>query len=160
MPDTTRTTVTTVGLRPPHDHHDPQELRRAALVIARSPGIRAWLLANDPKALAQLDAALAAHPNSPPASTTLDIPAGAFKPIGEMLHTNSRRDDHLHATVTINGVDFEVDAYAVRMVKGVQEALEADADLSVIHHAVGADGPFQTVRIGRRNYVLVLTPYC
>jgi hypothetical protein len=147
-------------MRPPHDHNDPQELRRAALVIARSPGIRDWLRANDPEALAQLNAALAAHPNSPPTSPTLELPASAFKPIGEMLRTHSRRDDHLHATVTINGVDFEVDAYAVRMVKGVQEALEADADLSAIHHAVGADGPFQTVRIGRRNYVLVLTPYC
>lgn len=38
-----------------------QELLAAALVIARSPTIRAWLRANDAMALQQLDTAVAAH---------------------------------------------------------------------------------------------------
>jgi hypothetical protein len=41
-----------------------QELLAAALVIARSPTIRAWLLANDPMALQQLNTAVAAHENT------------------------------------------------------------------------------------------------
>jgi hypothetical protein len=43
-----------------------QELLAAALVIARSPTIRAWLRANDPMALQQLDTAVAAHQNTDP----------------------------------------------------------------------------------------------
>ena len=41
-----------------------QELLAAAQVIARSPTIRAWLRANDPMALRQLDTALAAYRNT------------------------------------------------------------------------------------------------
>jgi hypothetical protein len=90
----------------------------------------------------------------------LEIPASAFQPTADPYKPDGmREDDHLLATVTICGVDFHVDAFAVRMVKGVQTASQYDEDLGDLHRIVGAEGPFQTVTIRRRNYVLVLTPY-
>jgi hypothetical protein len=50
-----------------------QELLAAALVIARSPTIRAWLLANDPMALQQLDTAVAAHHNTDPTAEPVHL---------------------------------------------------------------------------------------
>jgi hypothetical protein len=100
-----------------------------------------------------------ALPKAPDPRLRLDIPAVAFQPTGG-FGVPTPNSDHLLATVTINGVAFHVDAYAVRMVNGVQTADQLDEDLADIHRIVGADGPFQTIRIGRRYYVLVLTPHC
>jgi hypothetical protein len=45
----------------------------AALVIARSPGARAWLRANDPMALRQLDTALATYQSTEPTTQPMDL---------------------------------------------------------------------------------------
>jgi hypothetical protein len=33
-------------------------------------------------------------------------------------------------------------------------------EYAALHSAVHADGPFQTLRIGKREYVIVLSPHC
>jgi hypothetical protein len=43
------------------------------------------------------------------------------------------------ATLVINGVSFHVEAFAVRMVKGVQTAVTLDESLGRIHDAIGAE---------------------
>ena len=65
----------------------------------------------------------------------------------------------LLTTVLINGCSMHLEAFAVETVGGVQTSLTRDDDLSAIHAAVGADGPWETCRIAGREYVLVASPY-
>ena len=68
----------------------------------------------------------------------------------------------LKATVILNGLDFHLDAFEVAADKsGVQHAApELDQTLVAIHEALAADGPFETLSISGRNYVVVATPFC
>lgn len=71
-------------------------------------------------------------------------------------------DVWLRAPVTIFGVEHSLDAIAVRpAVDGRQQAVCTILDdmLDCLAAAVVADGPFQTVRIRDRDYVLLLTPH-
>lgn len=64
-------------------------------------------------------------------------------------------------TLTINGVDHHLEAIAVNADSAAQcaEAPELDDDLGLFLEAAHADRPFDTVQIGSRDYVLVMTPY-
>ena len=62
--------------------------------------------------------------------------------------------------VTINGVGFHLEGWAVTNVADHQLADYDDDGLGLLHTAVGADGSFETVEIRGREYVLVMSPYC
>jgi len=67
----------------------------------------------------------------------------------------------LRASIDVAGVQHFVDLVAVRVGgHGVQHALSKDLDAMVrLHHlACGADGPFATVTIRGRRFVLFVTP--
>ncbi len=67
----------------------------------------------------------------------------------------------LYGVLTINGVDHHFEAIAVHDVDGLQtaEASSLDESLGLYLLASSAERPFDTVAIGDRRYVLVLTPF-
>ena len=66
------------------------------------------------------------------------------------------------ATLVVNGLPLHVEAIEVEIGDGdVQQANDtSDELLALIHDAVGADGHWQTLDIGGRDYVLIATPFC
>ena len=67
----------------------------------------------------------------------------------------------LLATLTINGTDFHVGAYAVQLDEsGTQVALRYDDTVAAVFAAVGGDGAWEATTIAGREYVLIITPYC
>lgn len=89
----------------------------------------------------------------------LTIPEDDFRPVGDDL--SAAPEAWLHTTLTINGVDHHLEAIAVTDDGGAHraEAPALDDDLGLFLEAAHADRPFDTVRIGPRDYVLVMTPY-
>ncbi|MEO6324957.1 MAG: hypothetical protein ABIT01_19340 [Thermoanaerobaculia bacterium] len=89
----------------------------------------------------------------------LDIPIDLLHPVGDDM--GAAPESWLHAVLTINGVDHHLEAIAVTDASGAQcaEAPALDDDLGHFLEAGHADRPFDTVRIGSRDYVLVLTPF-
>lgn len=66
--------------------------------------------------------------------------------------------------VVINGVSMHVEAWEVtdeNDADGVQQVAPVwEDEYAELHSAVHADGGFQTLRIGDRNYVVVISPHC
>ena len=62
---------------------------------------------------------------------------------------------------SIEGVPFHLTAFEVITdpTSGVQEAVINDEDLGRIHGALGNDGPWMTVDIAGRDYVIIADPY-
>lgn len=58
---------------------------------------------------------------------------------------------------TAGQVSCHLEAWAVETTDVQTAAL---GDLDSLHAAVGGDGPFRTIRIGERDYVVVMTPHC
>jgi len=92
---------------------------------------------------------------------SLELASIPLRPAGQHLGVPS--DLWLRARIVIAGTEHFVDLLRVqRDEKGVQRALSKDLDamLGLHHWACGADGPFSTVKVGTRSYVLFVTPCC
>jgi hypothetical protein len=68
------------------------------------------------------------------------------------------------ARVTIAGCDMHLEAHEVHWDEGpgydTQEFVADGQSLGDIYQAVSAEGPWETVKINGREYVLIATPYC
>jgi len=85
-----------------------------------------------------------------------------FEPIGQHLSASLDPFVWLSAELTLAGQRHRLEAIAVVTdADGFQhaEATDLDATLDAYSNATGADGPFATVRLGAREYVLTVTPY-
>ena len=85
---------------------------------------------------------------------SVEIPASAWQPAAE---DGSR----LITTVVVNGLPLHLEAIEVSTDEyGIQRGCgDADESLATIHEVVGAEGHWQTVTIGGRDYVLIASPY-
>lgn len=83
-----------------------------------------------------------------------------WEPTGSDDNPRSR----LLATLYIEGWAFHVEAYEVKEKEGSYFHVTSDTmfedDLDHYYAAANADGPFQTIRIEGREYVIVMTPFC
>lgn len=93
--------------------------------------------------------------------TSIVIPAEGWIPNDGMADPLSRL--LAHDALVINGCSMHVEAWEVAVDdQGLQHAtaVEDDGDFDSFYEAVHADGHFNTVTIGEREYVLVISPYC
>ena len=94
----------------------------------------------------------------PPAATSpaLHVAASAWRDVSDHQDRSV-----LMATVLIGGVSHHLKAIQVTVQHGLQRAVAADAqeELSTLHAACAAQGPFETVRIESRDYVMTFTPH-
>lgn len=94
---------------------------------------------------------------------SLHVPEDAWEACGPEEDTGEAGDPtaELTCTVVVNGVSFHADAYAVVSTDGCQEAAHPyhEGDLDAVYAAAHAEGRFDTVEIGGRDYVVVLTPH-
>lgn len=90
---------------------------------------------------------------------TIDIPDHLFKPVGEDVGAAAHA--WLRAVVTIRGVCHHLEAIAVEDHDSFQgaEAAKLEEALDSYAEAAASDRPFDTVPIGSRRYVLVMTPF-
>jgi len=76
---------------------------------------------------------------------------------------SSDNDDRsrLLATLQLDDVNFHVEAYEATEGDGVQQFKGAYGDTpEKVYEAIGCDGPWYTVTIDGREYVLIITPFC
>jgi len=94
---------------------------------------------------------------------SLHIPEDAWEACGPEEDTGEPGDPtaELTCTVVVNGVSFHADAYAVVSADFGLAAAHPDheRDLDAVYAAAHAEGRFDTVEIGGRDYVMVLTPH-
>lgn len=113
---------------------------------------------------------LVVAPDGPNATTerpvrvpSLHIPEEAWEPCGPEEDTGEPGDPaaELTCTVTVNGVSFHADAYAVVSAELGLEAAHPDfeEDLDRVYAAAHVEGRFDTVEIAGREYVVILTPH-
>lgn len=104
--------------------------------------------------------AAAEHPVRVP---SLHIPEEAWEACGPEEDTGEPGDPtaELTCTVIVNGVSFHADAYAVVSADFGLEAAHPnfEEDLDRVYAAAHADGRFDTVEIGEREYVVAITPH-
>ncbi len=106
------------------------------------------------------------------AGVVLPAPApGPFVPpaiaADELVWTESGEQDpnsRLLATINLAGCLMHLEAYAVAEMKGHDPVQHFDGDSpdtpAKVYAAVGGDGPWHTVMIDDREYVLIATPFC
>jgi hypothetical protein len=89
----------------------------------------------------------------------LTLPDDYLKPAGD--DAGVAPEAWLYGILTINGVAHHFEAIAVSDVNGFQtaEAPSLEDSLSLYLAATAAKRPFNTVAIGDRQYLLVLTPF-
>lgn len=95
-------------------------------------------------------------PAEDPAPPALHIPGGAWKDISD------RQDRSvLTTTVLIDGVSHHLKAIQVQEHDTMQCAVDvkAEEELAEVHAACGASGPFETVSLDGRDYIMTLTPH-
>ena len=92
-------------------------------------------------------------------STKITIPTDAWEPSGHEDNPRGR----LLTTLEINGQSFHAEAYQVRRNKAGEQCIadpwfkeEWDGMTALQNHD---GGPFTTQRIGRREYVIVVSPF-
>lgn len=86
----------------------------------------------------------------------ITIPDDAWEP-------NDAFDDprnRLLVQIVVNDCPMHLEAWEVTYSQELQVLVDGGDELDAIGSAVGADGHFQTVEIGDREYVLVASPYC
>jgi len=86
----------------------------------------------------------------------LRVPSGRWRDISEQQDRSI-----LLTTVLIHGIPHHLKAIQVEMQDTVQRAVDptAEKELGDVHALCGANGPFQTVRLEEREYVMTLTPH-
>lgn len=89
----------------------------------------------------------------------ITLPADLLRPAGE--DAGAAPEAWLYGVLTINGVDHHLEAIAVTDIDGFQtaEAPSLDESLGLYLLASAAERPFDTIALGDRRYVLVLTPF-
>lgn len=90
------------------------------------------------------------------------VPEDAWRPVYEPDEDDAPHIDtraKLHATLVVNGLSMHLDAWQIVEGSSPQRAVVWDDDLDAIHDAVHADGPFETLTIGGREYAVVATPF-
>lgn len=105
-----------------------------------------------------------------PPAIELSIPDSDWEPIGpERWESPAEEAEKMRWSriihrggVKINGASFHLEGWAVEYDEHdhMQVADYQDEDLGLIHRGVGADGSWDTLTIGDREYVLVMSPYC
>jgi hypothetical protein len=70
-----------------------------------------------------------------------------------------RPEGHLLGTLVIGGVPHHLEAFEVEERDGCQESVLAERDTSFAELSEIAQGPMQTVTIGGRAYVVLVTPF-
>ena len=66
----------------------------------------------------------------------------------------------LKCNIAVNGLPLHLDALEVGDAGLVQDLRgELASALAALHEALAADGPWETLRIGDRDYVLLATPF-
>jgi len=96
------------------------------------------------------------------APLTLPLTLDDFVPIGQQLSEHLDPFVWLTADLILAGQSHRLEAIAVVTDDtGYQhaEAPDLDSTLDAYSTATGADGPFATVQLGARDYVLTVTPY-
>jgi hypothetical protein len=88
----------------------------------------------------------------------LSIPDTEWKPLDGL-------DDPLSGltgpTLVINGLSMHMEAWQVfEEAEGQVPADEWQEEYVDLHAAVHAEGSFSTVKIGDRNYIVVISPHC
>ena len=75
---------------------------------------------------------------------------------------DAKPGSRLLATLSFSGVSHHLEALEVEDRNGLQLTVDGhwDDTLGDYYEASGADGPFSTVDISGRTYVLVMTPFC
>lgn len=75
---------------------------------------------------------------------------------------DSKPDSRLLTTLSFCGVLHHLEAFAIEERDGLQLTIDGcwDDTLGDYYQAAGANGPFATVEMRGRRYVLVMTPYC
>ena len=88
----------------------------------------------------------------------LDVPEEAWEATGPEDDPKSR----LLTTLQINGWANHLEAIAVKTKRGIQVAAHSSfqSNLDGMYQAAETEGAFQSVKIGRRWYVLLMTPFC
>jgi hypothetical protein len=108
-------------------------------------------------------AAAAVQPESPatrpdPIPIRLDIPEDRWEAHGDEADERS----FLHCVVQVCGTDFVADAYGVHEDENGLQTADweefGDEQLDNIYNVARAEGQLETVTIGGREYVLVITP--
>lgn len=101
-------------------------------------------------------AATRRHPAAPTPPAALTVPSVQWKDISEQ-----QDESVLLTTVLIDGVSHHLKAIQVQMRNALQSAVDpkAEEELTDVHAASGASGPFETVRLEGREYVMTLTPH-
>jgi len=97
-----------------------------------------------------------------PATLALALTLEDFEPMGHQLSASLDPFVWLSAPVSLAGQRHRLEAIAVvEDGDGFQhaEAADLEATLDAYATATGVDGPFATVRLGAREYVLTVTPY-
>ncbi|SEM79165.1 hypothetical protein [Streptacidiphilus jiangxiensis] len=95
----------------------------------------------------------------------LDVPASAWEAIGDEGQEGGVWA-RVVTQITINGVQFHLEGWQIEEpsygdgTAYLQAALQQDDSLAQLADAVAADGPFTTVSVNGRSYVLVASPYC
>lgn len=86
----------------------------------------------------------------------LRVPSGLWRDISEQQDRSV-----LLMTVLIRGIPHHLKAIQVEKRNTVQSAVDptAEKELGDVHALCGASGPFQTVRLDGREYVMTLTPH-
>ena len=89
------------------------------------------------------------------------IPEDAWEPTGVEEDTLSSR---LSVTLFINGVPHHLEAYEVKINEksGAQEPVDVvfESNIGGIGIVSEPDGPWHTVSIKGKEYVVVMTPFC
>jgi hypothetical protein len=94
-----------------------------------------------------------------PGTIAIEIRPQHWEPSGDYGNPRGR----LLATMKINGQSFHVEAYHVRKNRDGEQCI-ADPHFQEEWNGMGAlqnhdGGPFTTQRIGRREYVIVISPF-
>jgi hypothetical protein len=64
-------------------------------------------------------------------------------------------------TLMVNQLEMHLEAWELRLETGLQQPKQmSEDDFSALHAAFGADGPFNTLTIAGREYVVFASPYC
>lgn len=92
----------------------------------------------------------------------IDIPEDVWEDISK---DDRKPGSYLLATLQINGKNHHLEAIEVESLpqsKHLQKAVCSVCDDILLKYrdAVEAEGPFNTVQIQGRSYVLMVTPYC
>lgn len=95
------------------------------------------------------------------APLALHVPEGAWQNADHADHDRCGCVPARHrlvAEIAVNGTPMRLEAHLVVPGADPQRSFVDDESISLIHDAVAADGPWATIEIGGREYVLVATP--